>query len=693
MAVTKSNKPEFVGKMSKRKLKQGEAMTPRPDNSDGGEPGDEELPENQYRKLAKQPRVRHLMPIKTRRGVIRRQVVVPDDVSLQESPAIKTESTPAIPIAPLRGGQLLAGRRAAVLQAKTQMGVACRQLLESPQEKYELLQLLLNYMSSEDQLAAATIRKYATLSLLEVFRDLLPAYTLHEHDLSGQQLKKDTLALYRYENALVAAYKRYLVRLESCMRNMSASVNALRNLALLSLRCMCDCLVEFGDFNYGSNVADALVSYLSHANDDARRLVTVAISTLFSRDKRAERSLQLVRRISQHVKSRQYDCRAEIIDLFLTLPIRDVNLDREKESMIKEKKFLTYKEKLKAMSRRERKRSKKLEALEREMTATRAQECVQQKERYHTEIVTIVFSIYFRILKHMPRSKLMSSVLQGLARFAHMINVDFFLDMLESFHSLLTSGVLASNRDALLCVQTVFCVLSGQGTSLTLDPQRFYGHCYRAIDNISPVEPERELLVALNAIDAMLVRRRRKVSTARVMAFAKRLATLSLSWQHPAQLATLALLRSMMMAHPSMSLLVQLDDTEGSTSVYRSDVNDPEYCGAQSSRLFELTVLTRSYHIVVRELAAHLLSGCPSQAGTSLQQEIRDNSLDDWLSKYSVAEVQFVPGVPTPASLQLGRKRRPCVTPEWLTEASRVTSAAETVDFAAALCANSSDHR
>jgi hypothetical protein len=77
----------------------------------------------------------------------------------------------------------------------------------------------------------------------------------------------------------------------------------------------------------------------------------------------------------------------------------------------------------------------------------------------HTQIVSIIFLTYFRILKHAKESKLLSTVLAGLAkwstalysfhmihlcdfyRFAHFINVDFFGDLFRVLRELVLSGV------------------------------------------------------------------------------------------------------------------------------------------------------------------------------------------------------------------------------------------------------------
>lgn len=55
------------------------------------------------------------------------------------------------------------------------------------------------------------------------------------------------------------------------------------------------------------------------------------------------------------VKSRSHTVHKEVISVLLALRMKDINLDQEKEAEIKQKKFLNHKQKLLAMSKRERK--------------------------------------------------------------------------------------------------------------------------------------------------------------------------------------------------------------------------------------------------------------------------------------------------------------------------------------------------
>lgn len=52
-----------------------------------------------------------------------------------------------------------------------------------------------------------------------------------------------------------------------------------------------------------------------------------------------------------------------------------------------------------------------------------------------------VFATYFRVLRKMPDTALVSPVLAGLSKFAHLINVDFFDDLVNSFEDLIEKKV------------------------------------------------------------------------------------------------------------------------------------------------------------------------------------------------------------------------------------------------------------
>lgn len=64
---------------------------------------------------------------------------------------------------------------------------------------------------------------------------------------------------------------------------------------------------------------------------------------------------QIVRRINHLVKTRAHSVHTEALSVLLSLRIKNINLDQEKEDEIKNKKLMNRRQKLLMMSKRERK--------------------------------------------------------------------------------------------------------------------------------------------------------------------------------------------------------------------------------------------------------------------------------------------------------------------------------------------------
>lgn len=55
------------------------------------------------------------------------------------------------------------------------------------------------------------------------------------------------------------------------------------------------------------------------------------------------------------MKSRSHSVHSEVLNVLLSLRIKEVNLEKEKEDELKQKTFMKHKQKLLAMSKKERK--------------------------------------------------------------------------------------------------------------------------------------------------------------------------------------------------------------------------------------------------------------------------------------------------------------------------------------------------
>lgn len=325
----------------------------------------------------------------------------------------------------LSATELLLEREQEVQRQRFRIGVISSGILEKPEEKVKNIGALLGLMSQigpDNEENLISTRKLAMISLVEVFRDIVPDYKVGVVDLGHQKVKKDTLARVTYENELLKYYKKYLRELENMTKALKRRKYGPRPsresiaLAEIAVQCLCEALLAQPYFNFSTNIGQLLVTFLNCPNEIVRKKTHETFVKLFKTDKRLDLTRHIVRNINQLVKRKSNFVFIEAISCLTSLQIKNINVDAEKEAELKQKRLEQHKSRLISMSKRERKRKKKLADLEKEMMETQAEENKQTKNSKLTDISKLVFTIYFRILKQNPNSRLLSSTLEGLAK-------------------------------------------------------------------------------------------------------------------------------------------------------------------------------------------------------------------------------------------------------------------------------------
>ncbi|XP_041983235.1 nucleolar complex protein 3 homolog [Aricia agestis] len=602
----------------------GAASLDDSENSDVEEQYEKELSERPVKKL------RPLLPIKTKEGVVERmeECEESDSDKEEESPEVQSEEEgsesegsdsgvedkdkeeKAQEPETITTVQLLAARRDRLQHEKLRIGALCSSLLESPEKKLKNLFPILYLM--EERLRDGTpnllsVRKLASLSAAEVYRDLLPDYKIRHQDYTDVKLKKDTLALYKYEKELLEFYKRYLQRLEKATNVLRRKMGDNRkpdegtlSLALISLRCMGGMLVARPQFNYADNIAQTLVPHLDSRVPAARDIVKECIETVFREDNKGDITLTIVRLINQLVKRRGERLHPSALDCLLALDIRDVQLDEQVDLQHKHKQDAKHKKRIINLSKKEKKRAKKLKEVERELLETRAAEDAAARRRTLAEVTRTVFLIYFRVLKTAPHSRLLAAALDGLAKFTHVINLEYYSELVAILTALSRDGLVSASSQ-LRCVCCVLAVLRGAGDALNVDPAAAHDRLFAAAATVTSAEDVRMALEGVSEV----TRRARRVSAGVLQAFAKRLAELAARLPPHAALAALALLHQLLQ-HKPVSLL--LAPEEGTCGRYSALSPSAEHCGAAAAGLHELAVLARSVHPTVRAAATAMLN-------------------------------------------------------------------------------------
>ncbi|XP_062988964.1 nucleolar complex protein 3 homolog isoform X2 [Elgaria multicarinata webbii] len=601
----------------------------------------------------------HLLPIKDKRGIIpqtmEKPVVNTEEDKEEKDTAEEMEVAQAVeePLPVLTAEELLVYRRKKLQEKKVHIAALASAILSDPENNIKKLKELRAMLMEQDPNVAVIVRKLVMISLLELFKDITPSYKIRpltERE-KNTKVRKETQKLREFEEGLVSQYKFYLENLEQSVKDWKQrkvkksnviSLKAYKGLAEIAVKCLCELLVTLPHFNFHNNIIVLIVPLMNDPSKQISEMCCDAVKSLFKQDKIGFASLGVVKVISGLVKSRNYDVRPEVLMTLLHLRIKEVEVKKDAEDITLKKKFMSYKEKRKNLSRMQRKWKKAEEKLERELLEAEASESAEKKLKLHTETLNIVFLTYFRILKKAQKSPLLPAVLEGLAKFAHLINLEFFDDLLVVLHSLIMSGVL-SHREGLHCILSAFHILSGQGDVLNIDPLKFYTHLYKTLLKLHAGATNEDVGIVLQCLDVMLTKRRKQVSQQRALAFIKRLSTLALHVLPNASIGILATSRTLMHVFPRTDLL--LDNESQGSGLYLPELEEPEYCNAQNTALWELHTLQRHYHPVVQKFAAHLVAGAPAEGSEALEHEFSRRSPTELFEAYSMKGMTFNPRV------------------------------------------------
>ena len=479
--------PEFYSRASKWNLEQDYEQKPR--------------------KNATRNKESTRLPIKTAKGRVERLDVLEDGHQIQEAESggnlLSTdedgqdepeatqleEATPKI------------CHRQQILEAKEELARLAGLINEDPEENAGAFKLLGQISDSLDPI----IKKLGLATQLTVFKDVIPGYRIRpiEDVSTTEKLSKEVRRLRSYEQALVGSYQVYVKELANQAKGLKVSPEGSASVVQVAVSCACSLLLAVPHFNFRGDLLKILVDRLSFNKVDTDFVkCRETLETLFREDEDGTPSLNAVTLITKMIKARDYHVDESVLNTFLSLRLLSEfsskashdRVDTDKpQNRVNGKKL---KPKREFRTKKQRKLLKEQKVVEKEFKEADAIVSHEERDRMQAETLKLVFVTYFRILK--ARSpNLMGAVLEGLAKYAHLINQDFFGDILEALKDLindaeslsddtLESKSTASTRSTLLCINTAFALLAGQdiaksASSLSLDLSFFITHLYKSL--------------------------------------------------------------------------------------------------------------------------------------------------------------------------------------------------------------------
>ncbi|KAG7092428.1 hypothetical protein E1B28_008784 [Marasmius oreades] len=531
-------------------------------------------------------------------------------------------------------------RKLRIQGAKEQIASICQDIMAEPENSIGLLKRLHTFSlpsisspTHPDPLPNDTIiRKLSVLSQLAVFKDIVPGYRIRALTEKEKTEKVSQLVAQtrEWEQGLVGAYQAYL-------RLLEGELKAHSDLAESALKCICTLLTELTHFNFRVNLMSCVVAQLSkRTRNESFDLCLTSLIRVFRADTTGAASLEVVRLLNRMIKEKRYNVHPAAISCLLHLRlktelggVRSSSSKASKEQANDNKKSRDKKMRGKKdevhLSKKAVKALKERKEIEKEFKEAEVEVDKEERANTHTETLKLVFVLYFSILKNPGSKRLLPAALEGISKFAHLVNIDFFMDLMKVLKELIVSedveeddgqGVEEAVEKKLLCIVTAFDLLSGQGEALTVDLTDFITHLYALIPSLivsSSTCMQDSLLRALNLIFLPRHNHAKPHPSYRTAAFSKRLLTTSVHLPSSMTLKILEFIRNLVARDPNLlSLLGDDEDGDGvAGGMYNATVDDPELAnalGGKGGRWYELYLLReRHWDTKVREEAGRVL--------------------------------------------------------------------------------------
>ncbi|KAL3662585.1 hypothetical protein V7S43_012438 [Phytophthora oleae] len=589
-----------------------------------------------------------------------------EEITNTEAPV--SEETQKIELSPV---DLKRQRELRLATKKVEIAQICESILESPEESFKRNKEHPQQLSKIQQLqqlcrdADATVQRLSLMSQLSVFLDILPDYRirLQNNDVSaeekgkqnhGRPMKKKVQQMQDYEAALLNNYQKFLkycaelvtTGLKGKRPEQLASMTARERrdvlLAETGVRCLAQLLEKKYAFNFHLNLVIALVPMADSQFSSVREQACASFESVFKSDKTCVCSYEIVQQISSYVKQKQHRVQPFIIQTLLVMPL-EVTMEQGEAA------------RKKAKSDRKKRRRQQADGDAIAAGLKEAEAVVDRAEREKTQadILHELVLIYFRILKQATYSQALPAVLEGLAKFSFLINLDIMIDLLKVLKVVLREEGVLPLPAALQGVLTGLRALQGPGgQELMIDEKEFVDILYRLLHRFADGEAGSDsscFLTLLQCVEAVFLRRK-EIVVERVASFVKRLLVVAQHLPPHQALAILSLLRALFHRYSKLQQLLESDLDRVASGEYRADIDDPDFANPFSSACWELALLTHHVH---PKLSSYAL-GTAQMAPTLPNEHAR--AIMDAFDPYAGSTFAFKPKVSVPPSNSLHKK-------------------------------------
>jgi nucleolar complex protein 3 len=504
-----------------------------------------------------------------------------------------------------------------VNKMKQEIAVLSTDILTEPVAHIAKLSTLYELCSDGDII----VKKMVILSLAALYKDLIPDYRINIELLSDTttQLSKEVKELRYFELNLIKSYEKYVKFLERHAKRHKSE------LQFVCVKCMGDIFAHAPHFNFANTMIDTLVPLLNSDDDKIGVTAFDSICKLFENDPtHGDASLDIVDAIAKYVVKKNYDVRERTINCFLSLPLKTMLADKVLPVQFSSRRKSKKKDKKKELTEDQK--------LDKELKEAEGVQSHSQTKMIQTDLLRNVIVCYVRLLKTDPGSPLLFCSLAGLAKFAHLMNVDLLYDLLDYIKSILVGDeeeelqkdqtIDADEIGGKSCKLPVATILqslittarlmSGLGAAIDIDLKEFYNQLYQAIPRTLLSSPTATLedknpRLLVDALYLLLIKPN-KLPLVRVASFVKRITTFALYSHVHITISFLEIVTELLIKYPNVKQL--LSGEESGLGGYEPSSINPDHSNPFATSLWEISSLKGSYHARVQDLVSQIVNIC-----------------------------------------------------------------------------------
>ncbi|KAJ7285869.1 nucleolar complex-associated protein-domain-containing protein [Mycena rebaudengoi] len=462
------------------------------------------------------------------------------------------------------------------------------------------------------------IRKLAILSQLAVFKDIIPGYRIRALTEKEQaETVSQMVARTRdWEQGLVGVYQTYL-------RALEVELKARSELADIALNSMCTLLTELTHFNFRVNLMSCLVARLSKKSwDKSSDQCLAAVVKVFRADLTGHRVARDQKRFNVHPEvlscllhlrlKTELGVRASESHTDRPDPIRKSSHARDAARRAKGKPTAAP-----HLSKKARKALKEKKEIDREFREAEAEVDKEERAVTHTETLKLLF-VLTRV-----RRRLLPAALRGIAKYAHLVNIDFFKDLLKVLKDLVSreadddedagddapiadasqgrARCEALNIDLSDFIACLYAIILPLSLTASVDDGQQQQQQHRGASTTDMLFRALDIVFSPRTFGAA-------APPWRAAAFAKRLLTAALHWPPGAALRALDFVGGLLAKDAKLAALLSTEDRT-LDGAYRADLDDPQLCNPFGTCFYELVALgERHWDARVRTEAAKVLN-------------------------------------------------------------------------------------